>query len=208
MKTSVLMKRELFGREISQNSKNEFFSATDLMKAGNKWRIENDLSPISFNDWYNTKSTQDFVKELESQYGTIRISGRGRGVHTWVHPYLFIDLALSINPKLKIVVYSWLYDNLIQYRNDSGDSYKKMCGALYNTVSNKSTFPRLIVDIANKIKAECGVTDWQEASEKQLKLRDKIHEYIAVLSDVLKNIPNIVDVATKKARQELKGKHT
>jgi len=205
MKTGVLMKRELFGREISQNSKNEFFSATDLVKAGNRWRAENELNPISFNDWYNNKTTQDFVRELESQYGIVRISGRGRGVHTWVHPYLFIDLALSINPKLKITVYSWLYDNLIQYRNDSGDSYKKMCGALYNTVSNKSAFHKVITDVASKIKVECNVTDWQEASEKQLKLRDKIHEYVALLSDVLKDIPNVIDVAIKKARQELKG---
>jgi hypothetical protein len=32
---------------------------------------------------------------------------------------------------LKIEVYSWLFDKLIKYRNNSGDSYKKMAGALF-----------------------------------------------------------------------------
>ena len=41
MVTEVIMKRELFGHEISQKSKSEFFSATDLSKAGNEWRRSN-----------------------------------------------------------------------------------------------------------------------------------------------------------------------
>ena len=47
MKTQVLMKRELFGCEITQQSKTEFFSATELVSAGNKWRASNGL--INFN---------------------------------------------------------------------------------------------------------------------------------------------------------------
>ena len=43
MKTEVVMKRELFGNEISQKSKIEFFSATDLVRVGNKWRFSRDL---------------------------------------------------------------------------------------------------------------------------------------------------------------------
>ena len=53
----------------------------------------------------------------------------GRGQHLWVHPLLFIDMALWLNPKLKLEVYEWLFDKLLMYRNDSGDSFKRMCGA-------------------------------------------------------------------------------
>ena len=62
-----------------------------------------------------------------------------------------------------------------------------MTGALWNTQDNKSTFAKDIVNIANRIKLFCEVTDWQEASEKQLNLRDKIHEYISLLSDIIRD---------------------
>lgn len=34
---------------------------------------------------------------------------------------------------------------------------------------------------------ECGVSDWNNATQEQLKLRDRIHENIALLADVLNN---------------------
>jgi len=202
MKTAVKMKRKFLNSEITQNSKTGFFSATDLFREGNLFRLQNRLQPLKMTDWLQQKNVKEFIASLQESFGIVKISGRGRGNHTWVHPYLFIDMALAINPKLKIKVYEWIYDSLIKYRNDSGDSYKKMTGALYLTISNKSQFRDTIIDIAKKIKIECNVTDWQKASEGQLQLRDKIHEYIALLSDILRNINNLVDVAIKKAKDE------
>jgi len=37
------------------------------------------------------------------------------------------------------------------------------------------------------IKKECNVTDWQHASEAQLLKRDKIHNNIALLANVMNN---------------------
>lgn len=202
MKTKVIMKRELFGKEISQDSQNEFFSATDLVMAGNKWRIENGLPFFNLNSWIDTKGTKEFMHELEKEFGKVKINSKGKNHHTWVHPYLFIDIALAINPKLKVKVYDWIYDALIKYRNKSGDSYKKMAGALYFSLSNKSEFRDTLIDYANRIKFECGVSDWQTATEKQLQLRDKIHDYISMLSDIIREKNNLFDVAVKKAKDE------
>jgi hypothetical protein len=195
------MKRELFGQEISQKSKSEFFSATDLVKAGNKWRIINNYELFDIKTWLARKSTKEFIKDLEDQYGRSIIRAKGKGQHTWVHPFLFIDLALSINPKLKIEVYKWLYDSLLMYRNNSGDSYKKMCGALFVNASNKSHYHSEIKEIARKIKTELKVKDWQTATEKQLEMRDRIHENIALLCDVLKHNEDAVRIGIKKAKE-------
>ena len=203
METMVIMKRSLFNCEISQNSKTEFFSATDLIRAGNKWRIANNLQHIDLNDWFNLKSTKEFISELEKKYGIVKISARGRGRHTWVHPYLFLDMALAISPSLKIEVYGWLYDYLLKYRNDSGDSFKRMSGSLYNNQTNKQLFPEYIKKVGFHIKNVCNVTDWQTATEEQLKLRDKIQDNISLLSDVLKNNDTAVRIGTHKAKQEL-----
>jgi hypothetical protein len=197
------MKRELFGKEISQRSDNGFFSATDLMKIGNLWRLQKDLPMLNLNEWFRTKGTMEFISSLQKEYGEIKIKSKGKNKHTWIHPFLFIDLALVINPELKIRVYEWIYDSLIKYRNDSGDSYKKMTGALWLTQDNKSNFTKDIVEIANRIRLFCEVVDWQEASEKQLKLRDKIHEYIALLSDIIRDRENLLDVAFSRAKKEI-----
>jgi hypothetical protein len=194
------MKRELFGSEVSQHSKTEMFSATDLTKVGNKWRILNELEPFSMKSWLQNKGTKEFIAELESKYGEgdVKKMARGKGHHTWFHPLLFIDMALAISPKLKIETYEWLFDQLIKCRNESGDSYKMMCGSLFVRHTNKSTFNAFIQDTAKKIKQALNVKDWQTASESQLKARDKLHNDIALLADVLNNNEQAVRIAIAK----------
>lgn len=201
MKTEVLMKRQIFDGEIKQKSQSGFFSATDLVKYGNRWRVGNHLPSFNFSSWLNTTSTKEFISELERVHGDkVCIMGRGKGHDTWVHPYLFIDLALAISPKLKVEVYSWLYDELLKYRNFSGDSYKKMCGALFVATKSPSTFTRDIMKLAEIIKLECGVKNWQAASEDQLRLRDRIHENIALLTEVMSNTKEAIRLAIYKAK--------
>lgn len=202
MQTEVIMKREIFGKEISQSSKTGFFSATDLKNAGDKWRVANDLGFFNLNQYLGAKSTKEFIQELESRYKVpIMINSRGRNAVTWVHPLLFIDIALAISPKLKIEVYEWIFDNLIKYRNDSGDSYKEACGALYVRYPNHRSFPEFISKVANTIKLELGVTDWQTASELQLKQRDKAHIAIKLYSNVLTDVQQIVRLAIDEAKK-------
>jgi len=199
MITQVEMKRKLFDFEIKQQSKTEFFSATDLVRAGNKFRKSQDLSNFNFSAYLNNKDTKIFIKELDKKFNKSIIKGRGRSANTWVHPLLFVDIALSINPKLKIEVYEWLMDSLLKYRNASGDSYKKMTGALWENATNKTKFSKSILKTAEIIKKACNVKDWQKATENQLKLRNKIHENIALLCDVLKDNNQAILIGINKS---------
>lgn len=201
MKTAVVMKRELLGGQISQHSKTEMFSATDLVKIGNKWRAINELEPFSLKSFLGTQKSKEFVAELEKKFGkeNVRKAARGKGTHTWVHPLLFIDIALAISPQLKIEAYQWMFDNLIKFRNESGDSYKKMCGSLYVRATNKVNYYQYIREVANQIKTACHVNDWNEAREDQLAMRDKIQNNIALLADVLNNNDEAVRLAIIKS---------
>lgn len=198
MQTQVIMKRELFGCEISQQSKTEFFSATELVKAGNKWRRANELSEFNLSQYMKGISFVEFKKELEAKYGEVSSSSRGRNSNTWVHPLLFIDIALAINPKLKIEVYEWLFDNLIRFRNESGDSYKDMAAAIYSRHTNKREFPSYIQRVANYIKLSLNVSDWQKATEYQLKKRDTIYNSIRLLCNVLNDTEQAVRLGVKE----------
>lgn len=199
MNTEVVMKRKFFDGEISQKSKTGFYSLNDLFRVGNRWRLLNGMNQIRMIDWINSNPVKEFIKELTSQFGEVKKATRGRNANTWVHPYLLIDAALYINPKFKVEVYSWLFDELLKYRNDSGDSYKKMAGALFANSSNKSTFHRGIQKTANIIKTACKADDWETATEEQLKLRDRIHENIALLCDVLRDNNQAIRLGIEKA---------
>ena len=200
MKTEVVMKRHTLGEIISQKSKSGFFSATELERAGNKWRVMNDLPFMKLNSYFSNRANKEFILELEAKYGKVKTDGRGKGNHTWVHPMLFIDIALWIDPKMKVEVYAWLMDNLLLFRNDSGESYKKMTGALYRVAKNKTKFPQNIQLVASRIRLECGVKDWNEATENQLKLRDRMHEFISFACDMLKDGNDAIEVGIAKAK--------
>lgn len=185
METTVIMRRGLFDSEVRQNSKTEFFCATDLVKLGNDYRRANKLAYFNLSVFLKLEGTKEFINSLEKQFGNPLTITRGRNGATWVHPYLFIDIALALSPTLKLDVYTWIYDYLIKYRNDSGDSYKKMSGALFNTYDNKEKFHKLIPKIALDIKEALNVDEWNTATEFQLERRDRIHENIALLADIL-----------------------
>ena len=46
--------------------------------------------------------------------------------NVWMHPFLFIDFAMWINPTFKVTVIKFVYDELINYRNEAGDAYREM----------------------------------------------------------------------------------
>ena len=76
-----------------------------------------------------------------------------------------------------------------------------MCGSLYSRCSCKSKFPIYISDVATKIQKACGVSDWQRASEEQLRLREKIHNNIFLLADVLSNADEAVRIGILKSKE-------
>ena len=199
METQVLMKRPFFGHEISQQSKSGLFNASELVRICNMKRAEVGKSAFNFSSYLKNKQTIEFIEELQKTESVVISKGKLKNSTTWVHPLLFIDIALSIDPKFKVHVYSWIMDELLKYRNDSGDSYKKMCGALYEKTSDKSRFHKNISSLAVYIKNAIKVDDWNKATEEQLKMRDKIHNNIYLLCSVLADPKQAIRIGVEKA---------
>lgn len=203
MKTEVTLYRPFMGGQVRQKSKSELLSATDLVKIGNVKRQELGLGHFNLNQYLKTKSTKEFIASLQKESKRVVQKGRGRNGGTWVHPLLLIDIALSLNPSFKVEVYKWMMDELLKSRNDSGDSYKKMAGALFDNIPYREA-PQIISKVALYVRKQCGVTDWNTASEKQLKLRDRMHENISLLCDVLRDYKQAVRIGVQKAIEEQK----
>ena len=113
--------------DVNQRTKDGMFNANSLLK---QWNVAND-SKKEIKDYFDNKSTQEFIDVLKNDESTIggivpmikSRASKGENAGTWMHPYLFIDFAMWINPKFKFEVIKFVYDELIKYRNDAGDNY-------------------------------------------------------------------------------------
>lgn len=198
MKTVQIITRPLLGSEVRQNHKTQALCATDLVKIGNKLRISRGEEPFDLTQYFIRQGTKEFMAEIEAKYGWAKYAIRGKGATTWVHPILFIDIALSVSPALKLEVYEWIMDSLCELRDQSGDSFKHMCGVLWARETNKQKFPDYIKDVCRRIKETCRVEDWNIADTKQLALREAIHNDIIWLGEELKDGERAVQMALRK----------
>lgn len=113
--------------DVNQRTKDGMFNANSLLR---QWNTANE-SKKEIKDYFDNKSTQEFIDVLKNDESTIggivpmikSRASKGENAGTWMHPYLFIDFAMWINPKFKFEVIKFVYDELIKYRNDAGDNY-------------------------------------------------------------------------------------
>lgn len=207
MKTSVVMERELYGRVIRQDSKTQMFNGNDLLKVCNEARKLKGLSEKQINNYMVNESTKELIQTLCIQENISEteaiLSRRGKYGGTWMHPVVMIDFAMWLSPEIKVRILSWVLDGLIDARSESGDSFKSAMSSLSQAFPAEADRPNFYHAVSRQIAEACRVgidkDKWQRASEKQLKLRDSIHEYITVLADVTPNAGSCVSKAISKA---------
>ena len=141
MKTNNVLTRPMGNFSVNQRTKDGFFNATDLLR---QWNLNTqnfgDLKKKDLDDYLNNKSTQEFVstiiqkETLSSKNGVITSSkGRYNG-GTWMHPMLFIDFAMWLNPSFKYEVIRFVSDELILLRDQAGENYKKLSAAVASII--------------------------------------------------------------------------
>lgn len=185
--------RLLDGVIIRQRTKDEFFSLRDTEKLINRMRFNMDAdayTALRLERYFDLESTRRFIKKLkEKKNCEVYIAHRGKK-EGWIHPHLFLDIVLWANPDFKVTIYDWLFDYLIQSRVKSGDSYRIMCGVLYEFCSNKKRFKADITNLCKIIKKMilCDEdAEWNKASKEQLKARDDVQMMIADLTATLRD---------------------
>jgi hypothetical protein len=189
MKSNVVMLRKMGQFDVKQRTKDGFFNATELLSQWNEKpnNPKRDLSKFWEQD--GVKSFIEVMMEEENLDTPLEVyvkskASRGVNAGTWMHPTLFVKFAMWLNVRFEYHVIKFVADQLIQYRKDSGDSYRRMCDSLY-PLFDKKHFAQFITYQALQIKKACGVTDWQTATEEQLSKRQKIEETAVILSDIV-----------------------
>jgi len=123
------MTRQMGVFDVYQRTKDEMFDATSLAKqwnsASHPVKGRKDVS-----DFLRLDKTKEFITTLEndSDFDTGKIVSVSRGGNnknqgTWMHPLLFIDFAMWLNPSFKLQVLKFVYDQLIGNRKLAGNNY-------------------------------------------------------------------------------------
>ena len=190
MKTNQTLTRAMGKFEVFQRTSDGFFNATALLKQWNKDGKRKDID-----DFLGNKMTKEYITVIESKEnlntqksGDLKVvkSARGKNGGTWMHPFLFIDFAMWLNVEFKYDVIKFVYDQLIQYRNEAGDTYREMAVQIAR-ISKKSDIPVNISSIASALnhivygrhEREIRNKSAEEQSMRELlKLQIKVSELI------------------------------
>jgi len=188
MKTNQLMKRDFMDSQITQRTKDKFFNANELLSIFNN---NSNKKKQIFHFWDN-QSTKDFIEVLEndlnhntrnSVYLKTYESTRGKGGGTWMHPYLFVKFAMWLSPEFELQIIKWVYDNLIEVRNQAGDYYKEMCDSIQNNylaLKGEKPNPFIFVNEAKFLNQLCynsnEVGKRNELSETELRLLNELQK--------------------------------
>lgn len=195
------MVRNLNGVDVRQDTKTEMICGTDLLNGCvTSKRMDSFKKLDSTKNFINTIAIEE-NKETKDIMTVKRVDGvQG----TWMHPMLFMDFAMWLSADFKYKALSWLYDSLLEFRDNSGSSFKEYNKAL--TANFPEFFdgkPYNYAKVANGIALACkvgtGKDKWERATEEQLLKRDSIHKNITLLADVAPDVPTCLALAIKKA---------
>ena len=200
MKNKIKLSSVDFEMDVDFRCDLNMILVTDFVSKYNKKSKELGRPNFNFYQYSKYKRVKELIERIINTGDTAIISSIGRNSKTWIHPILFVDMIFIIDPEYSVD--KWLYDELLNYRNDSGASYRKMAGALYDNSTNKNNFHKFITSTANSIKEKIGVKDWNRATEEQLKQRDKAHENIALLASIFRNNDQAVRIGIEKTLEQ------
>lgn len=152
MKTNQILTRKMGSFDVLQRTEDGMFNATILLK---QWNKDNGMGK-KIDNYFENKSTSEFISTITSRenlntLNSVYLKSRGKySGGTWMHPLLFIDFSMWINPEFKYDALKFVYDELIKFRNDAGDAYLEMSSAVAR-ISPKKEIPQSISKVAQAI---------------------------------------------------------
>jgi hypothetical protein len=206
MKTNVVITskdRELFGITIRQETKTGFLSISDLQKAYEvaKWEHgwtdrsviwimqTNDFKERVFylleNQGFINERINSFMERVENEgiaktlksIGVYKTTGARETKQVMANPYIWVLLAMELNPMIYAKVIIWLTDSLIFDRIEAGKSYSPMNDAIKKVLPNPEYY-KYAIAINEKIFGKHFVGMRNAASAEELRKIARIEQFI------------------------------
>lgn len=182
----VIVKRDFLGFEVRQYHDTKFFSLTDFLTIFNRWDKQRGGKGKFMSDFLKRAETKELIKAIQDNEGLVEvcIPIKGKNGGTFAHPLLLIELAMYCDRSFKYKALNWVKDKLCEYRDSSGESYKTLSAVIdkaLNLPKGDKALSLAIMNTAYTIKNHLGITDWNKATEEQLRKRDNIHRDLCLL---------------------------
>lgn len=169
MKTTQVMVRSLFGKEVRQHHNSQMLCANDLAS------VYREMNPTAPNkvpaQFMDNAATKEYIAYLEQAMrvpaNEVVRTTRGRDGATWMHPYLFVDFAMWLSVEFKHEALRWIHDNLCLLRDTVGDEVKELTAEIKKLGADK---PWHYMREIQLIQGLAGIRDGKrnEATEAQL----------------------------------------
>lgn len=204
MKTNQILTRKMGDFEVLQRTSDGYFDANVLLSQWNSSKLKNAKRDRKMGEFKDAPNTNEFIEALrddivshgrKSVHGDFQAIKEVKGRMTkngktkdqvWMHPYLFIKFAMWINPRFEVKVIKFVYDQLIEYRNEAGNAYKEMSSSVAKLV-DKSFMPVAIQNVAKAINHIVFGVHESEIRNKQAD-ETKMKELFELEKDVAKSI--------------------
>lgn len=159
------MTRVMGDYDVYQRTIDGYFDGASLIRQWNS-TIGNKQKRIS--DFLENSGTKEFINALmddekslwekspKGHYQLVikskgKMSKNGRSCDkVWMHPLLFLKFAMWLNPRFEVKVLRFVQDQLIDFRDKAGNSYKRMCSALSLIISG-DRFRKKVSDLAKSL---------------------------------------------------------
>lgn len=218
MKTNQIMHRPFLGTTIRQMHKTGFFNATDITEIYNEIRVAEGKAPKQMNNYFQSIETQEFIQELcnelnsqaKSKHCFTKVSynpsdlkqiKRGKeNCGTWLHPSLFIDYAMWLNPKFRAKVVIWIADNLLFFRDNGGDAFNELNAALKEKFNlskiDHGVYVRVAKQIAYKVFGTRDAGQWNYGSQEKQYQRERLQRRVinALEFGKFESVQEIIDI--------------
>ena len=207
MESNVIMKskdRELFGIVIKQETKTGFLSVSELQKAYEiaRWQYgwsDKRISDIMQSDAFKERTYyllynqgviktgfSAFIEMVENEgiakvlkgLGVYKTTGARQNKVTFANPYIWILLAMELNPMIYAAVVTWLTDTLIFDRIEAGDEFRPMNNAIKKIIPNPD-YKKYAIAINQRVFGKHLTGMRNLASAQELRKITKIEQFIS-----------------------------
>lgn len=145
MKTNNVILRPMGCFNVAQRTKDGMFNATDLLKQWNHTYSDEIRNLDNFWKTTNLHLLMSEIAENELGFKSVDfthlksvLSKTQKGKYnggTWMHPVLFVKFAMYLSPKFEYHVLKFVSDQMLKFRNDAGDAYRKLANSVQKIVS-------------------------------------------------------------------------
>ncbi len=157
--------------------------------------MSNNVRLQTFEDFHDYTDKNGIVKTLK-RLKVYKEGGNSKtGKRISSNPYIWVLLALEMNPKIYAKTIVWLTDGLLVFRNGAGDSYKEMCKAVVTLEG--VLMPEIFIDLAKML-------NYIVFNKHQKDIRkDATTEELRLIEILEKEITMMIEFQFVKTKKEL-----